>query len=260
MIFNDDINRLKLWCENRAKACMPTDGSYGGIASVGYHLVYELIFKRSTLMDRPFESKNDFREAILAMMEIHYEPCILEPQNNAAQHMIEKTNRAFCAYLDEVLSEPGIPAPVDILFRRIIVGDEAKGLIEKFRTVWGYVNTCCWFPLMGNEPEEIEEKFYIMFQYLEPYQKALEKLLGLPQTHIYSYGETAFMPEHCEEVAELIEYGGCESIYTDKDFSWAIYFSHEDTVAFAGAIVPKVKELLCAEKEHWDKFEWGIDG
>ena len=45
-------------------------------------------------------------------------------------------------------------------------------------------------------------------------------------------------------------------IYTDKDFSWAIYFSHENTVAFAGSIVPTVKELLANEKEHWDKFEW----
>ncbi|MBE6931793.1 MAG: hypothetical protein E7464_00210 [Ruminococcaceae bacterium] len=259
MVFNNEINRLKLWCGNRAEEYLPTQGSYGGIASVGYHLMYDLIFKLSTLMDRPFESKAAFREAILGMLDIHYEPCILEPQNNTARHMIEKTNRGFCAYLDEVLSEPGISGPVEIPYRRVIVGDEAKGLIEKFRTVWGYVNTCCWFPLMGNEPEEIKDKFYIMYDYLEPYHKELEKLLGLPQTHIYSYGETVFYPEHCEEVVEMVEYGGCESIYTDKDFSWAVYFSHEDTVAFAGSIVPKVKELLWAEQEHWDKFEWGID-
>ena len=42
---------------------------------------------------------------------------------------------------------------------------------------------------------------------------------------------------------------------TDKDFSWAIYFSHEYTVAFAGKIVPKVKKLLSAYEAHWDKFE-----
>lgn len=53
-----------------------------------------------------------------------------------------------------------------------------------------------------------------------------------------------------------MEYGGCETIYTDKDFSWAIYFSHEDTVAFAGSIVPKAKELLSTKKEYWNKFEW----
>ena len=53
-----------------------------------------------------------------------------------------------------------------------------------------------------------------------------------------------------------MEYGGCETIYTDKDFSWAIYFFHEDTVAFAGSIVPKAKELLSTKKEYWNRFEW----
>ena len=48
-------------------------------------------------------------------------------------------------------------------------------------------------------------------------------------------------------------------IYTDKDFSWAIYFSHENTVAFAGTIVPKVKEMMSKEKEHWNKFEWNLE-
>lgn len=259
MVFNNEINRLKLWCGNRAEEYLPMQGSYGGIASVACKLLCELIFKLSILMDRPFESKTTFQDAVLEMMDVRCDP-FFQPQNKAALLMIEKTNQAFCAYLDEVLSEQGKASPVEYPYRRVIVGDEAKGLIEKFRTVWGYVNTCCWFPLMGNEPEEVEDKFYIMLHYLEPYRKELEKLLGLPQTHIYSYSEMTFTPEHCVETVELEDYGGSESIYTDKDFSWAIYFSHEDTVAFAGAIVPKVKELLRAEKEHWDKFEWSLDG
>ena len=83
------------------------------------------------------------------------------------------------------------------------------------------------------------------------------QLIGLPQTHMYSNGESNYRyPDYCLETVELTEYGGLESIYTDKDFSWAIYFSHENTVTFAGSIVPKVKELLEKEKEHWDKFEW----
>ena len=95
-----------------------------------------------------------------------------------------------------------------------------------------------------------------MFDYLEPYIKQLEQIMGLPQTHLYSYGESDFRPQNCIETVEFVEYGGHETIYTDKDFSWAIYFSHENTVAFAGSIVPKVKDLLSKEKEHWDKFGW----
>ena len=78
--------------------------------------------------------------------------------------------------------------------------------------------------------------------------KQLERIIGLPKIHIYSFGENNFRPEHCIETTELIEYGGCETIYTDKDFSWAIYFSHEGTVSFAGSIVPIAKNLLLTKK------------
>ena len=83
----------------------------------------------------------------------------------------------------------------------------------------------------------------------------LEQIIGLPQTHIYSCSEIWYKPQNCIETVELTEYDGFETIYTDKEFSWAIYFSHENTVSFAGSIVPKVKELLSNEKEHWNKFE-----
>ena len=144
----------------------------------------------------------------------------------------------------------------NIPYSRVIVGSEATALQDKFRSVWGYVNTSYWFPLMGDQPKEISEKFFIMLDYAEPYMKQIEQIIGLPQTHIYSYGEDVFRPHNCRETVELIGYGGLETIYADKNFSWAIYFSHENTVAFAGSIVPEVKELLSKEKEHWDKFEW----
>ncbi len=34
------------------------------------------------------------------------------------------------------------------------------------------------------------------------------------------------------------------------------YFSHEDAVSFAGAIVPIIKEILVAEKDHWNRYEY----
>ncbi len=112
---------------------------------------------------------------------------------------------------------------------------------------------------MGDEPKKIADKFFVMFDYAEPYMKQIEQIINLPQTHIYSYGENFLRPENCVETVELLEYGGHETMYTDKDFSWAIYFSHENTVAFAGSIVPAVKEILSGEKEHFDKLEWAFE-
>lgn len=72
----------------------------------------------------------------------------------------------------------------DIPYTRVIVGPEAMTLQEKFRSVGGYENTSYWFPLMGEEPRKISEKFFVMLDYCESYMKQLEQIIGLPQTHI----------------------------------------------------------------------------
>ena len=196
----------------------------------------------------------DLKREVVNLIDVHYELSVLNPQNNLAKHSIDKTNREFCEFLEELLSDCEDLALADIPYARAIVGAEAAELQAKFRSVWGYVNTSYWFPLMGDEPKSVSEKFFVMFDHLEPYMKQLEQIIGLPQTHLYSYGETNSRPPNCLETVELIEYGGLETIYTDKDFSWVIYFSHENTVTFAGSILGAVKELLADEREHWNKW------
>jgi hypothetical protein len=258
MTFNNTINHLKLWCINKAKAYQQVYGNYGGITYVGYQVAYEMEFKLSTLIDKSFDSVADLKREVVNLIDVHYEPSVLNPQNSLAKHIIDKTNREFCEFLEDIFAKSEALTLADIPYTRAIVGAEATTLQDKFRSVWGYVNTSYWFPLMGDHPKEISEKFFIMYDYLEPYMKQVEQIIGLPQTHIYSYGEDVSRPPNCLETVEIIEYGGCETIYTDKDFTWAIYFSHENTVAFAGSIVPKIKELLSNESEHWNEFEWDL--
>lgn len=258
MTFNNTINHLKLWCKNKAEAYQKIYGKYGGITYVGYLIAYELEFKLLTLTDKPFEDIEEFKREVLTLVDIHYEPSILNPQNSLVQDIINKTNKEFGEILEEVLSKQESLSLVDMPYMRVIVGSEANTLQDKFRSVWGYVNTSYWFPLMGDESKEISEKFFIMYKYFEPHMKQVEQIIGLPKTHIYSYGEVVSRPPNCLETVEIIEYGGCETIYTDKDFTWAIYFSHENTVTFAGTIVPKIKELLSNETERWNKFEWDL--
>ena len=258
MTFYNIINHLKLWCINKAKAYQMVYGNYSGITYVGYQVAYELEFKLSTLIDKSFDRMEDLKREVVNLIDVHYEPSVVNPQNSLTKHVIDKTNREFCEFLEDLFSKSEALTLADVPYARAIVGAEATALQDKFRSVWGYVNTSYWFPLMGDEPKEISEKFFIMFDHLEPYMKQLEQIIGLPQTHLYCYGESCFRPQNCIETVELIEYGGCETIYTDKDFSWAIYFSHENTVAFAGSIVPKIKELLSNESEYWNKFEWDL--
>ncbi len=255
LVFNTVINHLRRWCVNKAEFYRKRYTDYGGIAFVGYQIAYELEFKLLTLIDKSFENAEALKKEIMNLIDVHYEPSVIRPANRTAVHIIDKTNREFCEFLEKVLSENEFLAPVDLPYKRVIIGSEAAEIKDKFRLIWQYVNTAYWFPLIGEEPTEINDKFFIMFDRFEPYKKQMNQILGLPQEHIYCYGESTFRPEHCIETSELIEYGGCEMIYTDKDFSWAIYFSHEFTVSFAVTIVPKAQNLLLKEKPYWNKFE-----
>ncbi|MBQ3489665.1 MAG: hypothetical protein IJA86_03640 [Clostridia bacterium] len=260
MIFNAIVSLLKLWCQNKAKVYEAVYEKHGGVTHVGYILANELDFKLSTLIDKSFESAVELRKTIFNLIPVHYEPAVCNLKNETAEYIIEKINTGFCEYLEELLSKKESLEMPDIPYYRVIVDDEALGLIDKFRKVWRYDGTDYWFPLKRDESKENSDKFFIMFDYLEPYMKQLEQIIGLPQTHIYGCEEEDFFyPQYCTETSELIEYSGGECFYTDKNFSWAIYFSHENTVSFAGSIVPKVKALLKDEKEHWNQWEWDLD-
>ena len=105
MTFNNILNHLKLWCENKAEAYQKAYGAHGGITYVGYLIAYELEFKLSTLIDKSFEDIEDFKREVLFLVDVHYEPSILKPQNSLVQHIIDKMNKEFCEFLEEVLSQ-----------------------------------------------------------------------------------------------------------------------------------------------------------
>ena len=260
MQYNEIINRLKLWLRNTAEIYEKIYQKHGDVTYIGYILANEWIFKLSMLIDKNFESKDDLRNTILNLHHVHYEESVRNPKNETANYIIEKINAEFFEYLEEILSQKDHLPPADIPYYRVIIGEEAEDLLEKFRKIWGYDGTDYWFPLTSKKTKEISEKFFIMFDYVEPYIKQIEKIIGLPQAHIYECDEEEWSyPKHCFENAELIEYSAAECFYTDKDFSWAIYFSHEATVSFAGRIVPKIKELLKDEEAHWNRWEYDFD-
>ncbi len=104
MEYNNILNHLKLWCINKADAYQKIYENYGGITYVGYQVTYELEFKLSTLIDKPFECIENLKNDVINLIDIHYEPSVIKPQNSLAQHIIDKTNREFCEFLEDLLS------------------------------------------------------------------------------------------------------------------------------------------------------------
>lgn len=257
MVFTHILSQLIHWCDEQFMTYAEEYGNAGGLYYIGYQYASELRFKLATLVDREFESLDAFREEVVSLLDVHYEGALREPADPTVAAMTEILREKFLQYFLPMTTEHGGVSLVDHPYIRVVLGQEGEALIEKFRRVWGYEAGRYWEPLEKAERELPLETLFIMFHYAEPYMEKLSRLLGLPFTRIYRYGERdRAYPEHCLETEVLTEYGGLESIYTDKEFTWAVYFSHENTVTFAGAIVPLVKKLLEEEKDHWNKFEW----
>lgn len=251
MTYNNIINHLKLWCKNKRKPYR----KYFRTTYVGSDAVTELEFHLSTLIDKPFESINDLKKEMLNFTDIVYNSSISKAKKRYKKRVISETIQTFCDYLEDVLSRKDNLEIADIPYERMIVGEEANMLKEKFYSVWGYGDRRYWYPL-EDYPIKDTDKIFIMYQYFKPHKEHFEQIIGLPQTHMYCFGEDFYPAQNYVETNSFDEYYGSEEFYTDKDFTWAVYFSHESTVTFAGSIVPQVKELLASEKEHWNDLEW----
>lgn len=237
MIFNSEIQNLTQWCREH------TDSAEGEIARMKNYYLGELMFKLSTLLDRDFDSFNAFAAAVKALPDIHYDFTLRTPQSKTVQVALEKIKTGFSDYL---YNPDCRLTPPPMAYYKATVGEAAKPILDRFLSVWQYSPDSYWYPLCGSFPEEIEPKFFVS---LDEASAHADELLSLPQLkgrHVLCCGESSYdIPFITEE--DTLNFDFYEHACTDPDFTWLIYFSHEETVSFAGAIVPDARKIFAPE-------------
>lgn len=254
MVYNNVTNTLRNWCNEMTHRYsneyqIERTRSGQSVRFLSYLVTAELSYKLGSIIDKDYPFFEAYRNAILELIPIHINHTLKKELGKIETYYVQRAESAFLEYLDSVLAD--CPSP-NVPYCRIIQGPEAISIADHFYESWKY-DTTYWYPLNGMSGNEM---LFISPKRIEPYLGAIRQLLGLPQNHIYEYGEARYDRLHCAEVEELENYSGCETAYCPKDFSWIIYFSHENTVTFAGTIVPQIKEILRSEMEHWNRFEW----
>lgn len=255
MNYNNAIDTLRCWCTEMTGIYQDEydrERSETGrsLRFFRYLVTTELQYKLGTLVDRDFSDFQAFLTKISRLMAVHWDTSLSKELDYEEAGHVRAAEAAFSEYLATVT--PDCPRP-KLPYVRNIIGAEADKLIARFHTVWNYDSAQYWYPLDGKADDS---KLFILFDYVQPHLEDIRQLIGIPKNHIFLHGENWYpgIPA-CAEVDELEGYSGCEAAYTDRDFTWVIYFSHEDTVTFAGSIVPQIKEILAHEKEHWNSWE-----
>ena len=254
MVYNNVTNTLRAWCDDMTMAYWEAyererGNSMQTASHVRYKVTSEMSYKLGTLIDRVFCSYEEYGKAVSELLSLRIGVVSAKDLSAVEHYHIRRVEQDFCAYFDSL--SPDCPLP-NVPYRRQIWGEEAERIAERFYEVWKY-DTNYWFPLNGMSAED---KLFIAPKYLESHRTEIDRALGLPEQKIYEYGERWYDVIHCAEVDRIEDYSGCEVAFAPKDFSWIIYFSHENTVAFAGTIVPRIKEILRDERAYWNQFEW----
>ncbi len=241
MIFNGVTEYLKRWCRSHARA---NRRSSSGKAFFFEEMAYKLM----SLVDREADSFGAYLELVRELVPVHRSWCLRPERGRDVQQMVEASEAEFLDFLEGVTAQDTAEPEQ---YYRVILGKEKERLEYEILEKWDY-STNYWYPLSGDFDEN---KLFIHMDWFEPYLDQLCQLVGLPGTRLYEYGESFYGDSHCAEVEDIFGYGGHEAAYLPKDLSWLIYFSHESTVTFAGAIMPMVRELLAPVREHWNRWE-----
>lgn len=234
MVFNGVTEYLLQWCVEKRDEYFRRNQQER--ADTGRSLLFvkrsfydEMVYKLCSLVDMDMEDFEAYRNKVRALIPVRKAYVLRNERDSEALALIREAEEEF----------------------RVILGEERERLEYDILEKWGYCADY-WYPLKGGLDEC---KLFLNMEYLEPYWDRLCGLVGLPAQRVYAYGESFFDDGELAETDAIEGYGGNETAYLPRDLSWIIYFSHEDTVTFAGSILGAVKELLAAEREHWNKWE-----
>lgn len=243
MIFNNVTESLRQWCTEYARKAWnsysPADSHdfRPSTSSLLYRTASELAFQLGTLTDRDFTDFSCYVQAVRGLLPVPILPPLGHAASRIEQYYIQKAERAFLEELSRL--SPDCPSP-GIPYFRVLPEAEASIVKRKLSEMWDCHENQYWYPLSAVTIPK-EHLFYLPASSLESRLDLLSALLDLPHQHAYCLQEGWFNQPNCVETGELAAYAGSESFLAAKDFRWLIYFSHEDTVSFAGSIIPVVK-------------------
>lgn len=253
MKYNGLTEYLYRWCLDRKEQYIAQNEEER--ARTGRSLLFvkryffdEMAYKLLYLVDGEFDDFGDYLERVRVLVPLRRSYVLEHETDPEALELLREAERECLDFVDRVRESD--TAPVDC-YCRVLFGEERERLEYAILEKWGY-RADYWYPLNGGFDDS---KLFLDLDYLEPYWDRLCALVGLPGVRLYEYGESFYEDGQLLEVDVIEGYCGNECAYLPKDLNWIIYFSHENTVTFAGEILPQVRELLLPEQAHWNQWD-----
>ena len=251
MNYNNVLNNARKYCMERSLQ-YHKEYTGSGVSFYRYLVLDDLLYGIDTLIDVDFQNLSECKNKLLSFTGNFQNDSLTHLPNKLAEKLVSNEILSFTEYVGSLQANC---EDISLPYSRRIVGEEREEIELLYLSKWEYYGHY-WYPMINKASVEI---LFIMKQYLEKYAVEIEKMVLEPEEHVYEYGESFSRglkePFVLYEIGELsILESGEEVAYTDKSASWIIYISHEQTVTFAGSILPQIKSILKDEQEHWNHF------
>lgn len=173
------------------------------------------------------------------------------PNNEIAEKVQNEEREKLCEFINN-LNEIDLEKVKPLFYRKVLSEKESESLRKKLSERWsvdGY-----WFPLSVDKPENTEAFIADHFENDFGFEKLRQIVSELKIKRVFEVNENNINYEIEISVFEPY-YSGSEGFWFDESFDWLIYASHENSITFAGSILPKIKESWISWQNHlWENW------
>lgn len=241
------MNNYNFWVEKyeREKSGkMYSDSDYNLFPR--YNAISAMLGEILMIVGNNYETIEDCKKELIIIGEYSQNIFTENSENNIELNAIKEEKEKFVDYIMQI-QEKDLHNVIKLPYIRKLNKKESENIWNKLKNIWNYDGTY-W-----KHSEDRKNIIFLMEKHVTENDKynIIEYILK-KDSMFYNANEIGNVYE-----TEIIDFDCSEEIYTNKNYDWIIYKSHEMYMAFGGKMLLDYLNILFSDREEKiNKYEW----
>jgi hypothetical protein len=211
-----------------------------------YNVLTAILQEIEGIIDKKYYSVNDCIEELKIIGSIAQTIFTENEKNKIANNAMNDERNKFVYFVENIMKND-LNNVSPLPYNRKLSKIESKEIREKLFSIWKF-DGGYW-----EHSKDKNEVIFLMDKYITESDRT--KIVEYISKHNRKYYTVDEMENDYE--TEIIEICGCETVYTNINFEWIIYISHEMYVAFSGVFLIRfLNDLFSDRMEKINIYEW----
>ena len=241
------INNYRFWHEkytSEKSGKMYSDDDFNLFPR--YNALSGILEEILMIVDKKFKTINECKDELITIGEYSQHFLNENITNNIANNAINEERIKFIEFLNNISGNDLINVE-RLPFIKKLDKKESKDIRDKLKQIWNFTGS--YWEHSNNR----EETIFLMEKYIsEKDKKGIVEYISKFDTLYYETDELLYVYE-----TEELNLNGNETIYTNLNYNWIIYISHEMYIAFWGKMLLDYLNILFSDRnDKINKYEW----